>query len=76
MMQIALQFGLHFRQQSEFLQRLDQGNLLKLVKEMQAEFEKFAPEDGFGSDTAASEIEKNSSESNKSVDPDEAEFGF
>ena len=72
----AIRIALSPAKCQEFLQRLDQENLLKLVKEMQAEFEKFAPEDGFGSDTAASEIEKNSSESNKSVDPDEAEFGF
>lgn len=72
---IAIRIALSPAKCQEFLLRLDQNNLLEIVNELQADFEKFDPDPEF-SVNPTTEIEKNSTETDKTVDPDEAEFGL
>lgn len=57
----------------EFLRYLDQDYLLSVVKELQDDFEKYDPDPKFN---LKSDIEKNSSNTEQSIEPDEAEFEF
>lgn len=62
----------------EFRERLEQENLLKLVEELQTEFEKFEPSDfeDYQNENVKADIEKSSTEPNESLDIDESDFEF
>ncbi|MEL3907539.1 MAG: hypothetical protein P1P64_00805 [Treponemataceae bacterium] len=67
----AIRLALSPAKCQEFLLRLYQDNLQKIVDELQADFEKFAPDPEFDINEGA---EKNEDE--KTMAPDEAEFEF
>lgn len=57
----------------EFLKILDQKTLLGIVADMQADFEEYEPNSEFD---IQSSIDKEASETDESISPDEAEFEF